>query len=177
MARYTPRVAYTEWSPNHSSRNGAHPTLIVIHATVSHNLKGLGDLRAIGEWFSRSSVQASSHVCTDNEGHSARYVRDVHKAWHCAGYNRMSLGIEQILPADGSELTRELYRETARWIARWSKMYKIPIRKAQVSGGRVVKAGVIRHSELGQLGGGHTDPGRYDLAAVLNLARFYRARI
>jgi hypothetical protein len=176
--RYTPHVNYTEWSPNKSSRGGAHPTLIVIHATVSHNVRGLGDIKAIGEFFSHSSTQASSHVCTDNEGHSARYVRDSDKAWHCAGYNRMSLGIEQILPGtSGAEVTRDLYRETARWVARWSKMYGIPIRKGAVSGGTVTRSGVVRHSELGSIGGGHSDPGRYDMDAMMSLARFYRTKI
>jgi len=175
--RYTPHVDVTMWSPNKSSRGGAQPTLIVIHATVSHNVQGLADLKAIGEWFSRPSTQASSHVCTDNEGHSARYVRDGDKAWHCAAYNRMSLGIEQILPATGAEVTRDLYRETARWVARWSQMFGIPIRKGQVSNGSVVKAGVVRHSELGALGGGHSDPGPYDMDAMMNLAKFYRQRI
>jgi len=177
MSRYTPHVNLTDLSPNHSSRDGAHPTLIVIHATVSHNRPGLSDLEAIGEYFSRTSTQASSHVCTDNEGHSARFVWDRNKAWHCAAFNRMSLGIEQILPADGSELTRDLYRETARWVARWSKMYRIPIQKGAVSGYRVTKPGVVRHSELGTLGGGHTDPGLYDMHAMLSLARFYRSKI
>jgi hypothetical protein len=176
--RYTPHVNYTEWSPNKSSRGGAHPTLIVIHATVSHNVHGLGDLKSIGNFFARSSTQASSHVCTDNEGHSARYVRDGDKAWHCAGYNRMSLGIEQILPGtSGAEVTRDLYRETARWVARWSKMYGIPIRKGAVSGGTVTRSGVVRHSELGSIGGGHSDPGRYDMDAMMSLARFYRTKI
>jgi N-acetyl-anhydromuramyl-L-alanine amidase AmpD len=175
--RYTPHVNVTMWSPNKSSRGGAHPTLIVIHATVSHNQPGLADLKAIGEYFQRPATQASSHVCTDNAGHSARYVRDSDKAWHCAAYNRMSLGIEQILPADGSEVTRDLYRETARWVARWSKHYGIPIQKAQIINGRVIKAGVVRHSELGALGGGHSDPGPYDMNAMMNLARFYRRKL
>ena len=176
-SRYTPHVDVTMMSPNKSTRGGAHPTLIVIHATVSHNLKGLGDLKAIGNWFQNPSARASSHVCTDNEGNSARYVRDAEKAWHCAAYNRMSLGIEQILPADGTELTRDLYRETARWVARWSKMYRIPIRTGVVQSGRVVKAGVIRHSDLGAAGGGHADPGEYDMHAMLGLARWYRTKI
>lgn len=175
--RYSPHVDVTMWSPHKSSRSGAHPTLIVIHATVSHNVQGLRDLQAIGAWFRNPTAQASSHVCTDNEGHSARYVRDGEKAWHCAGYNRMSLGIEQILPATGAEVTRDLYRETGRWVARWSKMYGIPIRKGAVSAGRVVKSGVVRHSELGALGGGHSDPGPYDMEAMMNLARFYRGKI
>lgn len=177
MTRYSPKVEVRHLSPNKSSRNGAHPTLIVIHATVSHNRRGLSDLQAIGNYFAQTSTQASSHVCTDNEGHSARYVLDRDKAWHCAAYNRMSLGIEQILPADGSELTRDLYRETARWVARWSKMYRIPIQTAHVSGGRILRAGVVRHSDLGALGGGHTDPGRYDMNAMMNLAKFYRSKI
>jgi|SRR5436190_3070641 len=175
--RYSPHVQVRMLSPNKSSRGGAHPTLIVIHATVSHNLRGLGDLKAIGKFFSEPSAEASSHVCTDNEGHSARYVLDGDKAWHCAGFNRMSLGIEQILPATGAELSEDLYRETARWVARWSKKYGIPIHHGDVSGTRVTKAGVIRHSELGQYGGGHSDPGPYHFNHMLNLARFYRSHI
>lgn len=175
--RYTPHVDETIWSPNKSSREGAHPTLIVIHATVSHNKPGLDDLTAIGNYFAETSTQASSHVCTDNEGHSARYVRDGDKAWHCAAFNRLSLGIEQILPGDGSELSRNLYRETARWVARWSKIWHIPIQKGAVSGYTVTRPGVVRHSELGRPGGGHSDPGVYDMHAMLSLARFYRSKI
>lgn len=175
MNRYTPHVNVTNWSPHKSSRNGAHPTLIIVHVTAGHNRPGISDLVGLGNWFDQAPV--SSHVATDNESHSARFVRDGDKAWHCAAYNRMSLGIEQVAPGDGTEITRDMYRETARWIARWSKMYGIPIRKGAVSNGVVRKAGVMRHSELGALGGGHADPGRYDLEAVLNLAKFYRARI
>lgn len=174
--RVSPYVNRTIWSPNKSSRGGARPTLIVIHATVSHNTPGVADLVAIGEYFRQPSTQASSHVCTDNAGHSARFVRDEDKAWHCAAFNRMSLGIEQILPADGSELTRELYRETARWVAYWSKKWGIPIQTAKVNGERVVRRGVIRHSDLGFLGGGHSDPGPYDMNTMLNLARYYRSK-
>lgn len=119
----------------------------------------------------------SSHVATDNEGNSARFVPDEHKPWHCKAYNPMSLGIEQIAPGDGSEITRDMYRETARWIARWSKKWGIPIREARVEEGRVLRTGVIRHSSLGSLGGNHADPGRYDMHAMLSLARFYKARI
>lgn len=177
MGRVTPHVDVRILSPNKSSRGGAHPTLIVIHATVSHNLRGLGDLRAIGEFFAKPETQASSHVCTDNEGNSARYVLDRDKAWHCAGFNRMSLGIEQILPSTGRELTENLYRETARWCARWSKMYGIPLQHGAVSGTRVTRAGIITHKELGQFGGGHFDPGPYNFNHMVNLARFYRSKI
>lgn len=177
MARINPRVKVRMRSPHQSSRLGARPTLIVVHATVSHNRKGLSDLSAIGSWFQNPAAQASSHVCVDNEAYSARYVADGAKAWHCAAYNRMSLGIEQILPADGTEITNAMYRETARWIAFWSKRHGIPIRPAVVSGGRVLRSGVIFHSQLGSLGGGHSDPGRnYSMNKLLNAARYYRKR-
>jgi len=177
VARYSPNVTVRKMTPNFSSRQGVTPTLIVIHATVSHNRPGNADLASIGDFFMNPAVQASSHVCVDNEGNSARYVWDKDKAWHCAGYNRMSLGIEQILPADGSEVTQAMYREAARWVARWSKRYGIPIRKGKVSNGQVLRSGVVRHSELGRLGGGHSDPGPYDMKAMLTLARTYREHI
>lgn len=176
-SRYHPRVRHTGWSPNYSERAGAHPTLIVVHVTAGHNRPGVTDLVGLAGWFGQRSSQVSSHVAVDNEGNSARFVRDDRKAWHCAAYNRMSLGLEQVAPGTGAEITREMYRESARWLARWSKIYGIPLRKAQVRGGTVVKAGVIRHSELGGLGGGHSDPGPYDLHAMLSLARFYRGKI
>lgn len=180
-ARYSPHVELTRWSPNHSTRAGRRPLLIVVHATAGHNRPGIADLAGLGEWFARGSLAAgtpvSSHVATDNEGNSARFVHDADKAWHVAYYNRPALGIEQILPGDGSEVTRDMLRETARWIARWSNLHDIPIRKATVTAdGAITRAGVIRHSELGVLGGNHRDPGPYDLHACLSLARFYRPR-
>lgn len=173
--RIQPHVNVNHTSPNYSSRVGAHPTLIVIHATAGHNRPGISDLVNLGGWFGSKSSQVSSHVATDNEGHSARFVKDSLKAWHCAGYNRMSLGIEQVAPGDGTEITDAMYRETARWVARWSKMHGIPIRQAAVSNGAVRRSGVIRHSELGSIGGGHNDPGRYDMAKMLGYARHYRS--
>lgn len=175
--RYTPHVDTTILSECKSSRGGAHPTLITVHAAVMHPVPGIKDLVQLGEMFRPLSFQASSHVATDGEANSARFVRDEDKAWHCAGYNRMSLGIEQIIMADGTGLTRDLYRETARWCARWSKMYGIPIQKGLVENGRVIRPGIVRHSDLGALGGGHSDPGRYDMTAMMNLAKFYRSKI
>lgn len=37
----------------------------------------------------------------------------------------------------------------------------------------MLRRGVIRHSTLGAIGGGHADPGKYDMHAMLSLARFY----
>jgi N-acetyl-anhydromuramyl-L-alanine amidase AmpD len=173
--RIHPSVDVTMYSPFRSSRNGTKIRLLVVHATASHNQKGLSDLKAIGGWFQNPNAQVSAHACTDNEGNSARYVDDVNKAWHCAQFNSVSLGLEQILPGNGTEITDALYRETARWLAHWSVEHHIRLRKARRIGTRIVLSGVARHSDLGALGGGHDDPGpNYDLAKVLRYARHYR---
>lgn len=177
--RYRPNVVYRRRSPNQSSRNGARPSLIVIHSTESSNIKGSqSDLRGVTDYLCRPEVKASSQVIVDGDGNSARLVADSAKAWTQAYYNPWALSIEQVGRAATENWTRDEIRETARWVARWSKKYGIPIRRAQVSNGRVVRSGVITHKRLGSLGGGHVDPGdRYPMQAMMRLARFYRARI
>jgi hypothetical protein len=173
-----PNVKVRRLVRNKSSRNGARPQLIVLHSTEGSNVKGLGDLVGLGGFFDRPAVQASSHVATDAEGNSARYVRDSDKAWTQAHYNPVSLSIEQVGAAAQKSWSLAQRQETARWIAYWSKKHGIPIRKAIVSNGRVVRSGVIRHSELGSLGGNHHDPGRgFDLHYVLERARKYRRQL
>lgn len=172
-----PNVQVRHASPNYSSRQGAHPTIMVVHATAGHNRPGIIDLVGLGDWFGKTASQVSSHVATDNEGHSARFVADGNKAWHCAGYNRMALGIEQVLPGTGTEITEPLYWETARWLATWSRYYGIPLQMAAVSAGRVTRPGIITHKALGVIGGGHVDPGPgYDMAHLLALSKHFKSR-
>lgn len=180
--RLHPNVVVRKPSPNHSSRRGAKIELIVIHATAGHNRKGISDLVGLGEWFATGSVKAgnpvSSHVAVDNEAQSARFVSDSDKAWHCAFFNSPSLGIEQIMPGDGTEITKLMYQETARWIARWSIMHHIPIRAASVQGQRIVKSGIITHQALGEAGGNHNDPGKgYDMRHLIGVASYYRSEL
>lgn len=181
VERISPHVNVRRIVRNQSSRNGAPILLIVVHATQSSERVGTGDLESIGEWFDNSQAQASSHVCTDGEGHSARYVADGQKAWHCANYNSVSLGIEQIGFAEFKRWSDLEQRETARWIARWSVMHGVPLQKGRVTKTgvpQVLRPGVVRHSDLGPLGGGHSDPGAgYPLHDVLDLAREYRRRL
>lgn len=176
-SRTYPRVRVRRASPNRSSRGGARQTLFVVHATAGHNRPGVSDLTGLGGWFAQRSSEVSSHSASDNEGNSAVFVPMGSKAWHCAAYNRMSYGHEQVIPGNGREVTTALVKETARWIAWWSIHTGVPIRKARVRSGRVLRTGVIRHSELGALGGGHADPGKYPLARCLIYARFYRSRM
>lgn len=176
--RAFPHVGLRRIVPHQSSRNGQSPKLIVVHSSEGTNAPGFGDLAALANWFTEHHPEGdtSSHVATDAEGNSARYVSDDAKAWHCKGYNSVSLGIEQIGRAAQTSWNKDQQKETARWIAYWSRLHGIPIHKATVSNGTVTRPGVIRHSELGSIGGGHSDPGGgYPLSDVLDLARHYRA--
>ena len=162
-----PKVDLTVWSPFKSERSG-RPQIIVVHATESGNAPGCKDLAAIGSWFQNPAARVSSHICTDGEGHTARYVADIRKAWHVAGYNSVALGIEQIGHASQSSWPKAQLKATASWIAWWSIRFDIPIRHSTYHG-------VCRHSDLGAKGGGHDDPGAgYPLDRVLRYARWYR---
>jgi hypothetical protein len=151
---------------------------IVLHTTEGWDRPGISDLEGLADFFDR--VPASSHVAVDGEGQSARFVRDGFSAWTQAAYNPQMLSIEQIGFARWSrpywnKHRRAQFRKTAKYIAYWSKEYNIPIRKGKVENGRVTKAGIFRHSELGAKGGGHSDPGKgYPLHTVLNMARYYK---
>jgi hypothetical protein len=175
--RIHPNVVLHDASPNRYHPRGARPSLIVIHDTESHNRPGVSDLRSIGELFANPSFDASAHVCTDADGQSARFVDDGDAAWSCVSYNRPSLNVEQIGFATGGEYTSHEIHETARWVARWSRRHGIPIRRGRTAFGRVLRSGVVSHSSLGAAGGGHSDPGRYPMKRLLELAKHYRHRL
>ena len=175
--RVHPKVVVQRNSPNQSARTSSI-NLIVIHDTESHNREGASDLQAIGDLFARSSTQASAHVCTDADGTSGRFVPDERKAWHCVAYNSAALGVEQIGQAAQTNWPEAQVKETARWVARWSKKYGIPIRKGRTAFGRVLLSGVVTHRSLGSAGGGHWDPGyHYPMRHMLDLAREYKKRL
>jgi N-acetyl-anhydromuramyl-L-alanine amidase AmpD len=168
--------------PSRSSRSGARPLLIVLHTTEGHNRPGVGDLSDLGNFFGDPAREASSHVANDAEGHDARFVPDEDKAWTCAGFNSVSLNIEQIgfaateKAAWFNEAPRQL-ANTARWIAYWHDKFEIPIRRGAVSGSNVTHAGVVGHGQLGTVGGGHHDPGDdYPFDYVLDLARVFASK-
>jgi hypothetical protein len=141
-------------------------------------MKSIRDLTGVADFLTRPATEAAAQVCTDGDGHSARIVADKYAAWACAGFNRVSLNIEQIGRAAVGHWTADEYRETARWIAHWSLMYGIPIQHGRVSGLHVVRRGVVTHKSLGQAGGGHVDPGpHYNVDHAINLAKFYRGKL
>jgi hypothetical protein len=166
-----------------SDRAGAPVHLIVLHDTEGGNVPHSSrDLQGLGEFFDRLSTQASSHVAVDADGNSARYVPDHRKAWTQVAYNSIGLSVEQIGFASedwkGKDKEPQL-RETARWIAKWSKRHGIPIRRGKVaSDGRVLRTGVVEHRELGALGGGHHDVNEnFPMDKVLRWARGYAKKL
>jgi len=176
--RAKPNVVVDRNVANQSSRYGVKPRLIVLHSTESSEVKGSGDLASIAAYFDNPAAQASSHVITDGDGNSARCVPDAAKAWTCAAFNSLSLNVEQIGRASQTSWAEAELRETARWIAKWSKDWGIPIVRGAVSGTSVTRSGVVFHSELGAPGGGHSDPGSgYPIGRVLDYAEAYRKLI
>jgi hypothetical protein len=178
--RHHPHVTVRHNVACQSSRNGAAIQLIVVHDTEGGNIPHSSrDLAGLGDFFDKISTQASSHVATDEDGNSARYVPDRGKAWAQAFYNSPGLSIEQIGHAaddwNGAGKDLQLH-ETARWIALWNKRYGIPIRRAVVTkDGRITRSGVIQHRSLGTLGGGHHDVSHdYPMSKVLAYARTHR---
>lgn len=173
--RRTPSVVIERSVVNQSSRGGVAPRIIVLHSTESSEQAGNADLAAIVSWFDNSSAQASSHVITDADGNSARCVPDSAKAWTQAYFNPVSLSVEQIGRAAQTSWDDDLVRETARWIAKWSRDFGIPIVRGAVSGSSVTRSGVVTHAELGAAGGGHHDPGAgFPIGRCLELAAAYR---
>lgn len=173
--RLYPKVVVRRNVRNQSARSGSIRAIIV-HDTESDNRAGASDLAAIGTWFDNPKAQASSAVCTDGDGTSARYVADDRKAWHAAAYNSATLGIEQIGHATQGVWSKAEVDETARWLAYWSIKHGIPLRRGACSNGQITRTGVLRHMDLGSAGGGHHDPGvGFPLDACIVRARHFRA--
>jgi hypothetical protein len=170
--RLNPEVLVRVASPNVSERLGSI-SLIVLHDTESSNIAGsIADLQGVADWFANPASEVSAHVVTDADGHSARCVADYRKAWQCVDYNSAALGIEQCGFAAQKAWDPLELEESARWIAYWSHRHRLPIRRALVAGGRVLRSGVTTHSRLGAAGGSHHDPGTdYPFAVVLRRAR------
>ena len=63
--RLRPEVIVRHNTKSQSSRNGAKPSLIVLHTTEMHNRPGVEDLMALASWFDNPRAQASSHIGND----------------------------------------------------------------------------------------------------------------
>ena len=77
----SPLVAYTKLSPNHSGQRTHSIDRITPHCVVGQcTAEGLGD------WFARSSTQASSNYGIDRDGRVGLYIEEKNRSW-CSSSN------------------------------------------------------------------------------------------
>lgn len=144
---------------NYSYRNGTKPSIIPIHLTVSPNVVGWSDVNGVDVFLNRPSTSASANYIIDNEGHCIYAVAETYKAWAQVSYNSASACAIEIINT-GSEATYAAtagVAKLARVVHDCAHRWNIPLQRASVSGGRVLRAGVIDHFHLGLAGGGHVD--------------------
>ena len=74
-------VAYTKLSPNHSGQR-----TMAIDRITPHCVVGQCTAEGLGDWFAKSSTQASSNYGIDRDGRVALYVEEKNRSW-CSSSN------------------------------------------------------------------------------------------
>lgn len=134
-------------SPNTSSRHGASVSLVVLHDTE-------GGYNGSIEWLCNRNADASAHVVLREDGLEAtQLVPWGEKAWACMAFNSISDNIEMAGFARRYYGISELKR-AARIVAFRLQKRGLPPKWARNGVGK----GFCRHYDLGNAGGGHTDP-------------------
>lgn len=106
-----PQIELVPGCPHVSSRNGQAIDAIVVHYTTSRSVDGTIS------WFKNPRSEVSAHYIIDRNGKIYQMVRDADKAWHCAGFNATSIGIEHVAQP-GDRLTAAQEQASAALI-RW----------------------------------------------------------
>lgn len=91
-------------SPNHSSRGGRHPSIVVVHATA-------GGLKSSLSWLCAPASKVSTHYLIDKNGDVYQLVDDKLAAWHAGrsewqgetAINELSLGVELVNSNSGRD--------------------------------------------------------------------------
>lgn len=139
-------------SPNHSTRRGVVPYLIVAHRPVGSfesAERTLTDPTPPGG----DDARVSAHVLTGTGSRAVQLVPWDQKAWSCATFNAPSYNVEV---ADAAWLGNTVaFNEAARLFAFLCKRTGIPPHWTRDP---LYAPGLIRHYDLGAAGGGHTDP-------------------
>ncbi len=74
-------VAYTQLSPNHSGQRTHSIDRITPHCVV-----GQCSAEELGDWFAKSSIEASSNYGIDKDGRVGLYVEEKNRSW-CSSSN------------------------------------------------------------------------------------------
>lgn len=134
-------------SPNYSSRGGQKVRLIVVHDCE-------GSAQGAASWFAQARSRVSAQwVLWENCTQLANMVKAGNKAWHACDFNSVSEGIEMGgFEAKGFGIDE--WQMMANVVAWRLKANGLPATWAKGGDG----AGFASHRDLGQRGGGHTDP-------------------
>jgi hypothetical protein len=160
---------------------------IVIHETVSHDHRGLSDIKSVSKYLGEKGY--GIHCIVDQEGKSGYYPGERAVFWHAKGDNQSTIGIELVSYIPGLNISntsrwkiwwkreRQLHK-TARWLAYYSDKHDIPLKYSE---GRA--AGICSHwdiSEAYNISGGHWDgrpkhrAGHFPMMKLIYLARGYK---
>ena len=144
MAIVLPPLVHRK-TPNQSSRNGAHVTHIVWHATAGPYLPSIA-------WLCNPAAQASAHLVLREDGaECTQLVRLELKAWHAVAWNGFSVGVEHASLGRGFASSGQL-RRSARvfgWLCHHLGISPVY--------GLHRASGIVRHRDLGVAGGNHSD--------------------
>jgi hypothetical protein len=157
---------------NQSSRN-AHAILgIVLHQTISPDNGWNGVLGNV-RWFDSQAAQASAHYIVARTGGQCAYVvPETRKAWHVAGFNSSTIGIEVTETGnEGSYLVGAGRAKVIQLMIAIHHRWGVPYRHGLVSGCNWIRTGVVEHRDLGQCGGGHGDDAPYSIDSLIAAAK------
>lgn len=143
---------------NFSSRNGVRPQVIYLHETVSYE-NGWRSQDNLTAYASRRSSGVSWHLLLGRTNGLCTYTVPLHmKAWTQANANPFSIGIEVEAHASQGRYVEGKGKAKLLSVLRYlSKRFGIPLQRAIVRNGRVIRGGIGEHSDLGAFGGGHAD--------------------
>src|ERR1700761_6886537 len=151
-------------SPNKYDGRSEPITWIAMHTAESPEQEG--DAVAVADYFSNSSVQASSHWCVDDDT-QVRVVNDGDTAWTIGIGNPWTLNIELAgyaaqTPAQWDDAySRKCLDVAAQACADWVIKYEIPVKHLSDTEIRAYNKGFLGHVDYNRVfnAGDHTDPG------------------
>lgn len=153
---------------NFSSRNGVRPQIIVWHQTVSRE-RGWASQDALTAMANQRSSGVSWAFLIGRAGGRCTYSVPLNmKAWTQANANPFSVGIE--VEAYGDEPTYVTGAGERKLLAVTREIGRregIPMRRGEVRNCRVIRSGIVEHSDLGSCGGGHDDVTPWPTAALV----------
>jgi len=150
-------------SPNHSSRNGAAISMIVLHATV-------GDYKSALAWLRNPQTKnpddrVSTHYLIRKDGHVTQLVTDDRCAWHAGraswlghtDINERSLGIELENDNSGRDPYPAVQLDAARALCR-----------EKIARYYIMRGNIVRHLDVATPKGRKTDPAGFPFVAFVD---------